>query len=193
MKQFLSTKKLFSSRRIFGNSPVFVTIFLMLCHFSFAGDIKIIGAIPKTDTGKTYQLQIGAFNNANNVNKAVETLKRNGLEPRYENVKNEKYGCLTRVFVIASAKDICFVINCLERAGFKEVIIREYFLKTEPDNTTVETKEEPPVDETVPEMVPEDEPPEVKILPEKQNLDFEIDPFQIPHLFLSLYSRQGGY
>jgi hypothetical protein len=53
-------------------SPCFIiTFFLLLCDVSFAGDIKVIGTVPKTDTGKTYQLQIGAFDIENNVKKAI--------------------------------------------------------------------------------------------------------------------------
>lgn len=186
MKKLFGTETFFP-RRFFRSSFLFVPVFLLLCHFSFAGDIKVIGAVPKTDTGKTYQLQIGAFTSEENVKKAVDTLKRNGFDPRCENIVNEKNICLTRVFVTAGAKDVCAAINGLGRAGFKVVIIREYSLKPETGKPTVETKSEPPKEE-----ITQDEPPQIipeKIPLERQALDFERDPVKFQHLFLSLYSK----
>jgi hypothetical protein len=107
-------------------SAAIVLYLFMVCGFSFAQNIKVIGVIPKIDTGTIYQLQIGAFRLAVNVNKAKETLTRNGFTPQYE-----KRGNLIRVFILANTDEVVLFIGRLERAGFREVIIREYALITE--------------------------------------------------------------
>ena len=117
--------------------------FLMLCTVSFAQNIKVIGNIPKTDTGKMYQLQIGAYRLAINVNKAVDILTRNGFTAQCE-----KKGDLVRVFVVVKAVDVRSAVERLGRAGFKEVVIRVYAGK---------------VDDTTPAVTPPTvKPPEVK-------------------------------
>ena len=96
-------------------------VFITLSAFSFAQSIKIIGVIPPPDTGKVYQLQIGAFRLAGNVKTAEETLRKNGFVPQ-----REKAGDLVRVFIAANANEVRAAVDRLCRAGFKEVIIREY-------------------------------------------------------------------
>ena len=103
---------------------VFITLLLVLCNFCFAQNIKVIGIIPGTNTGKTYQLQIGAFRLTVNINTAAGILSKNGFTPQYE-----KIGELTRVFVVCGASEVRAVVNRLGRAGFKEVVIREYAVK----------------------------------------------------------------
>ena len=108
-------------KRVMEKKYILVLIFLALCSFSFAQNIKITGIIPRTDTGKMYQLQIGAFRLAVNVKEAGEILTRNGFVPHHE-----KIGSLVRVFVIVNANEVRASVDRLGRAGFKEVIIREY-------------------------------------------------------------------
>ena len=105
---------------------ILTAVFLMICSFSSAQNIKIIGTIPRANTGKTYQLQIGAFRLDSNIKRAADILTKNGFVPRYE-----KIGDLTRVFVIAAASEVRTAINRLDCAGFKEVIIREYTARVE--------------------------------------------------------------
>jgi len=100
---------------------VCTVVLVTVCSFSFAQGIKVIGAIPRTNTGKLYQLQIGAFSITSNANSAAETLRRNGLTPQFEN-----RGSLIRVFVVAPAVDVRYTVDRLACAGFKEVIIREW-------------------------------------------------------------------
>jgi cell division protein FtsN len=100
---------------------LFVFVFFTLCSFSFAQNIKITGSIPKADTGKLYQLQIGAYRLSVNVNHASDVLKKNGFTPRCENK-----GDLVRVFIVVKANEVRSAIDRLCKAGFKELIIREY-------------------------------------------------------------------
>jgi len=160
-----------------GKLFVFFPVFLLISGFSFARDIKVIGVIPSPDTGKTYQLQIGAFRTPANTNKAAATLTKYGLVPQYEEIQDPKQGALTRVFVVAGAKDVRCTIDLLGRAGFREVIIREYICKTEP-----EPEPEPEPLPMEPEPEPEPEPPPPPPPPrEKPTLDFVKDPLR--HIF----------
>ena len=93
---------------------IIVLVLLMLCSFSFAQNIKIIGNIPRADTGKMYQLQIGAYRLVVNVNKASNALSKNGFTPHYE-----KIGELVRVFVIVNASEVRAAVARLEKAGFR--------------------------------------------------------------------------
>ena len=126
---------------------LFIGVFLTFSSLAFAQNIKIIGVIPKTDTGKLYQLQIGAYRLTANVNKAAEILTKNGFVPQYE-----KKSDLTRVFVVANAAEVKTTVDRLARAGFKEVVIREYTGKSEivkpaevkPAETAEKTESEKP-------------------------------------------------
>ena len=128
---------------------IIVLVLLMLCSFSFAQNIKIIGNIPRADTGKVYQLQIGAYRLVVNVNKAANALSKNGFTPHYE-----KIGELVRVFVIVNAADVRAVVTRLEKAGFKEVVIREYTGKS------ADAVEAPPVTVKPAETKSEEQKPE---------------------------------
>jgi len=159
----------------------------MLCGFSFARDIKIVGVVPSPDTGKTYQLQIGAFRTQSNANKAAETLTKHGLVPQYEKINDPKQGALTRVFVAAAAKDVRCTIDLLGRAGFREVIIREYICRTEPQpEPEPEPEPLPPEPEPEPEPEPPPPPPPRR---EKPTLDFVEEP--LLHLFPFPSSRDS--
>ena len=127
----------------------FVLILLMLGVFSFAQNIRVIGNIPRPDTGKLYQLQIGAFRLAANANNACVTLTNNGFTPQFE-----RTGDLVRVFVVVGAAEVRAAVNRLDRAGFREVIIREYSgacVPVEPAAT-----ETIPVEDFEPTMPPPD-------------------------------------
>jgi len=189
---------------------VLLPVFLMVCGLSFARDIKVIGAIPSPDTGKTYQLQIGAFGSLANANRAVETLTKYGLVPRCEKVTDPKHGVLTRVFVVASAKDVRCTIDLLGRAGFREVIIREYPCKAADDKPPQPRPPEPKPPEPEPSKpeLPKPEFPKLELLdlepdpaepsrPESPRLELLETESKLPdpeaehsHLFLLLYSRE---
>ena len=100
---------------------IFFLAAFLLCGFVFAQNIKVTGTIPNTDTGKMYQLQIGAYSLAANADKAAGMLTKIGFVPRLEKVNN-----LTRVFIVVKAAEVKSAVDRLCRAGFKEVIIREY-------------------------------------------------------------------
>ena len=129
----------------------FVFIFFLSCTFSFAQNIKIIGTIPRADTGKMYQLQIGAYRLELNVNKAGDILSRNGFTAHYE-----KAGDLVRVFVVVGAAEVRAAVDMLSKAGFKEVVIREYSGSTTPEPKKSEDKLPPVEEDLLEEEIPEE-------------------------------------
>jgi len=192
-------------RNFKGRLFVFFPVFFLISGLSFARDIKVIGVIPSPDTGKTYQLQIGAFGSLANANKAAGTLTKYGLVPQCEKVTDPKHGVLTRVFVVVNARAVRSTIDLLDRAGFREVIIREYPCKIEVDKPPEPKPPEPkppepePPKPELPKPEPEPpapEPPEPESSrPESYKLelyepDLEKPEAEHSHLFLLLYSRE---
>jgi len=193
----------------------------MVCGFSFARDIKVIGVIPSPNTGKNYQLQVGAFSSLANANKASATLTKYGLVPQCEKVTDPKYGALTRVFVVVCAQNVRSTIALLGRAGFREVIIREYPCKAivakpepepkpepkplppEPEPLPPEPKPLPPEPKPLPPEPkplppePEPEPPyydefsEEELPPSRERPFLYLTEEPLRHLFLLLYSRDN--
>ena len=156
---------------------IVIPVLFLVCGFSFTQNIKVIGIIPAADSGKTYQLQIGAFRLAANVNNAIETLKKNGFVPQCE-----KRGDLVRVFVVANAHEVRSAIDRLGSAGFKEVLIREYAVKTEvvtpcpkEEKAPIEIKE--PIEAKAPvetkEPIPDSEPAFDTELPDHDLMHFD--------------------
>ena len=142
----------------------FIQIFLMICNVSFAQSIKVIGNIPKTDTEKLYQLQVGAYRLAVNVNKASDILTKNGLVSQCE-----KAGNLIRVFVVVKAAEVRSVIELLDKAGFKEVVIREY---AGPATTETKKSEDiPPVEEELLEEEILEELEEIAVIEENEEIE----------------------
>ena len=127
---------------------IFVFVLLILSSFSFAQNIKVIGVIPKTDTGKMYQLQVGAYRQTVNADKASNALTRNGFVPQYE-----KHGDLVRVFIVVNALEVRSAVDKLGKAGFREVYIREHagaVIDTKP--AEVKPAEPVPVETDEPEV-----------------------------------------
>ena len=100
----------------------FINLFL-LSVFVFSqqnSQIRVIGWIPKTDDGTTYQMQIGAFKTSQNAERALARLIGASLNPSYE-----KYQDFTRVMVKGvHYREIPLFIEKLKNAGFSEVFIR---------------------------------------------------------------------
>lgn len=145
---------------------IFVLVFMSAAVFSFAQNIRVVGIIPMPDTGKSYQLQIGAFRLASNADEAAAVLTKNGFTPRQEQRRT-----LTRVFIVVPAAEVRSAIDRLGRAGFKEVVIREYASVQAPPPRPaapvippkpVEPKVEPPA-----VVEPEPEPTPVEPVPEE--------------------------
>ena len=155
--------------------------FFMLCTVSFAQNIKVIGVIPKTDTGKMYQLQIGAYRLAANVNKASDMLKKTGFVPQCE-----KKGDLVRVFIVVKATEVRSAVDRLGKAGFKEVVIREYS-----SPASVETKESedtpPHVEEELAEEEILEETEEIEELEEIEFEDYKFEEYEEPKDFEEPY------
>ena len=174
---------------------LFVFALLVLCNLSFAQNIRVIGIIPEAGTGKTYQLQVGAFRYAANMNRAAENLVKEGFVPQYE-----KIGNLIRVFVAAGADDVRPFIARLGRAGFREVIIREYVTApaeippagmtvTEIPPVRMETAEIP---EELPEEIPAEIPVEIpQIIMEAAEIPEEL-PLEIPAEIPDIPERAPG-
>jgi len=118
--------------------------FFILCSFLFLvvmgfsqqnGQIKIIGGIPPADDRAMYNIQVGAFRQAQNVEKALDRLLRASLNPSYE-----RYNDLTRIIVKGvHYREIPLVLEKIGASGFAEVIIRvddapiyEPFINQEP-------------------------------------------------------------
>ncbi|MCL1813641.1 MAG: hypothetical protein FWG29_08995 [Treponema sp.] len=167
------------------NNTIFKRLFffqtlLMLCTVSFAQSIKVIGIVPKTDTGKLYQLQIGAYRLAANVSKASGILTRNGFVPQCE-----KKGDLVRVFVLVKAAEVRHAVDRLGNAGFKEVVIREYTGKGN-DVKPVEAEPEPepakiePEESKEPLILPpaEEDMEEEEEVPESESESDDIEEFE---------------
>jgi hypothetical protein len=96
--------------------------FLLVSGLCFSQQrIRVIGAIPCSDTGKSYNVQIGAFRITANAETATATLRGLGFTPGCE-----QYGNLTRVFAAGiPASELRSCLDRLENAGIREVIIRE--------------------------------------------------------------------
>jgi hypothetical protein len=81
----------------------------------------VFGDIPAVNSGKTYQIQVGAFRFEKNVEDAILQLKKNNLD-----AVTEKFHDLTRVMVIEiPANQVRSYLASIAKAGFKKVIIRE--------------------------------------------------------------------
>jgi len=148
-------------------------LFLSTAIFSQqSGRMNIIGDFMGVDEPHIYQLQAGAFLDAQNAHSAFERLKRVLLNPVLE-----QYGPFTRVVINGvQAADVPFYIAWIESADFYEVIIRfdpEYELlllaaasAAVPEETVLETAM--PETATAVTVVPETVVPEaaVAVVPE---------------------------
>jgi len=110
-----------------------VYIFSLMCLlsvFCFAqqnAGIRVIGRIPDATDGRLYQMQVGAFRQAQNATSAFNKLKAASFNPSYE-----KYGDLTRVIITkVNPRDVPAYIERIRRAGFSDV-----FIKLDPANGT---------------------------------------------------------
>jgi len=82
---------------------------------------KIIGVIPAEDSGKKYQIQVGAYIVEKNAQDAVSQLRNIDLKPA-----TEKFRDFTRVLVKEiPANRVRSILSSVADAGFREVIIRE--------------------------------------------------------------------
>ena len=93
----------------------------MLCFPQQNIPRKIIGQIPKSNSSKLYQIQVGAFKVSKNAENTSARLSREGFNPVYE-----KYLDFTRVMVTGiPANQIQSYLTRIKQIGFDEVIIRE--------------------------------------------------------------------
>jgi len=103
---------------------ILFSYFLFISLFCFAQQSlpsKIVGGIPSANSGKIYQIQVGAFKFDVNAQDAVSRLKNIDLQP-----VTEKFRDLTRVLIKGiPASQIRSVLSSVAKAGFREVIVRE--------------------------------------------------------------------
>jgi hypothetical protein len=100
-----------------------IVVFFSLSNISFSqafADLKIIGEIPEADDPNLFQIQVGAFLNAQNARVFFDRLSRASFSPSFE-----EYGFFTRVVINGvKALDVPFHLLRIMDAGFYEVIIR---------------------------------------------------------------------
>jgi hypothetical protein len=102
---------------------ILFSYFLFISFFCFAQQnlpAKIIGGIPPANSGRIYQIQVGAYRLDKNAQDAILRLKSVDLEPA-----TEKFRGLTRVLVKEiPASQIRSILSTIAKAGFREVIVR---------------------------------------------------------------------
>jgi len=82
---------------------------------------QIKGVAPQIGSGKTYRLQVGAFQVPRYAAEAFQRLKQSGLDPKYE-----KIGDIYRVVVPGlPAEGVQSAAEKIGAAGFREALIRE--------------------------------------------------------------------
>jgi hypothetical protein len=121
---------------------LFLTV---LCHAQQAIPDKIIGKIPNITDTKTFQIQVGAFLQEKNAEKACLILIKNALNPIIK-----KFADYSRVLICGiPANQVYNFLLIVKQAGFNEVIIREDITNENLDKipTTV-SNVEIPTDET---------------------------------------------
>jgi hypothetical protein len=92
-----------------------------LCFSQENTTFNIIGKIPSIENTKLYQIQVGAFKDIQNAERAFTKLTNASLNPVYDT-----YGDFTRVLVTGiSTKDMETSLNKLKMLGFREVWIKE--------------------------------------------------------------------
>ena len=99
-------------------------LFIFFGNLCFAQDntnFRIFGRIPATSDQRLFQIQVGAFLQESNAQRAYERLRQAALNPVFERFNN-----LTRVMVTGiNAREIMDYIDIIRLAGFDEVLIRE--------------------------------------------------------------------
>ena len=105
------------------NRPLLLIGLLFLSALAFAQQnsaVKIVGGIPAADDTKLYQIQVGAFKQTQNAERALQKLNGASLSSSLE-----KYQDLTRVVVKGvSYRDIPLLLEKIKSLSFPEVIIR---------------------------------------------------------------------
>ena len=103
---------------------ILFSYFLFIPFFCFAQQnlpAKVYGGIPSANSGKNYQIQVGAYKLEKNAQDAVLQLKNIDLQP-----VTEKFRDFTRVYVREiPASQVRSVLSVIAGAGFREVVIRE--------------------------------------------------------------------
>jgi hypothetical protein len=97
--------------------------FLFLAALVFAQQnsaFRIIGGLPDADDNKLYLIQVGAFKNPQNADKALERLMGASLNPSYE-----RHNDLTRVMIKGIPyRELPLVLDKMKSLRFGEVIVR---------------------------------------------------------------------
>jgi rare lipoprotein A len=89
----------------------------------YPGPAAVIkGGIPPENSAKSYRLQVGSFKVPKNAADVFDRLKKAGLNPAYEERKDDFYRV---VLPGLKAEEIPSIAQTLGNSGFREAIIRE--------------------------------------------------------------------
>ena len=113
-------------RAFFFLNLLFVSVF---CFAQQNLNFRIIGRIPDAGDDRTYQIQVGAFENSQNAESVFERLNSASFNPAYEN-RND----LTHVVINGvSAGDVPSYLQRIQNMGFTEIIIKPNDDASDPD------------------------------------------------------------
>jgi hypothetical protein len=101
---------------------LFILLFSPVLGFSQAGTpFRVTGTIPSVESSKLYQIQVGAFRDIQNAERAFAMLSGAALNSTYEN-----YGGYNRVIVVGiPAGNVASCLEKIKTLGFKEIWIKE--------------------------------------------------------------------
>ena len=100
---------------------ILIAIIIFFPAFCFAQEMKIVGRIPQSNGEKLYRIQVGAFRQTANAEKALNDLRDVGLNPVYENYMDYRRVVLTGI----NARDIPLILSKIRNSGFNEAWVRE--------------------------------------------------------------------
>jgi hypothetical protein len=103
-------------------------------------DFRITGSIPDVNDPNLYQVQVGAFQQSSNAERAYAMLENVSLNPVYE-----QHNGLTRVLVAGiRAGEVPAVLEKIKNAGFNEAAIRVETTSRRDMDTPAITARQPP-------------------------------------------------
>ena len=105
--------------QVFRSSLVIIMMFFS--SICFAQSLRVIGRIPRPNSEKLYRIQVGAFREIANAERAFNRLRNAGLNPVYENYLNYRRVILAGI----SANNVPRILNTVSNARFLEVWISE--------------------------------------------------------------------
>jgi len=106
---------------------IIAAILLFLSSVCFAQSLRLIGSYPHPSSPLLYRIQAGSYADAANAEAAFNRLRSAGLNPVYENNRNNR-----RVVVAGiSAVNVPYIVYIMYYTGFYEIWIREDKISSE--------------------------------------------------------------